>query len=147
MSLHEIRRRAFARQLGACWSGDTSDRSPEPLRAVIDTTPAWKPVVEGLANLAPGGRLVINAIRKQRDDQPCLLDLNYHEHLWLEKEIKSVANITGLDIREFLPLAAAANLCPVTTAYRLDDANRALRELRQGGVQGAKVIVMDAESS
>src|SRR5262249_16090721 len=56
--------RRFARELGADWAGDTSDEPPRPLAAVIDTTPAWKPVVEALPKLMPGGRLVINAIRK-----------------------------------------------------------------------------------
>jgi alcohol dehydrogenase, propanol-preferring len=55
--------RAFARHLGAVWAGDTSDRAPAKLHAIIDTTPAWKPAVEAVKNLAPCGRLVINAIR------------------------------------------------------------------------------------
>jgi alcohol dehydrogenase, propanol-preferring len=135
--------RQLARQLGAVWAGDTRDRSPEPLRAIVDTTPAWRPIVEALANLAPGGRLVINAIRKQRDDQACLLELNYHEHLWWEKEIKSVANLTGCDIADFLPLAAAAGLHPVTTTYRLEQANEALLELKHGRAYGAKVLLID----
>jgi propanol-preferring alcohol dehydrogenase len=134
--------RDFARQLGAVWSGDTAERSPEPLRAIIDTTPAWQPVVEALANLAPGGRLVINAISKQRDDQERLLDLDYQRHLWREKEIKSVANITRRDIAEFLPIAAQAGLRPETEQYQLADANRALAELKRGAVRGAKVLVM-----
>ncbi|MEQ8785943.1 MAG: zinc-dependent alcohol dehydrogenase family protein [Pirellulaceae bacterium] len=134
--------RAFAQQLGAVWSGDTTDRAPRPLDAVIDTTPAWKPVVEALANLRPGGRLVINAIRKEDADQDYLLRLSYHEHLWLEREIKTVANITQYDIREFLPLAAEIPLRPEVTTYPLEDANRALRELKRGGVKGAKVLVV-----
>ena len=52
-----------------------------PLAAIIDTTPAWKPVVDALASLAPGGRLVINAIRKEQADKPALLGLSYHDHL------------------------------------------------------------------
>jgi propanol-preferring alcohol dehydrogenase len=134
--------REFALQLGAHWAGDTTERSPQPLRAIIDTTPAWRPIVAAMANLAPGGRLVINAIRKQSQDQACLLDLNYHDHLWLEKEIKSVANITGRDLTEFLPLAAAAGLRPATTVYPLSEANRALLELSHASVRGAKVLVM-----
>jgi len=132
--------RHFALELGARWSGDTAERSPEPLHAVIDTTPAWKSVVEALANLRPGGRLVINAIRKEDADKDCLRQLNYHEHLWLEKEIKSVANITRHDIAEFLPLAAEIPLRPHVETYRLEDANRALLELKRGSVRGAKVL-------
>src|SRR5690606_27115934 len=86
------RDRAFALELGADWAGGIEDRAPEALAAIIDTTPAWKPVVEAMGNLAPGGRLVINAIRKEDDDKEFLLKLDYGKHLWLEKEIKSVAN-------------------------------------------------------
>ena len=65
------RERAFALELGAAWAGDTTDHSPDPLHAIIDTTPVWTPVVEALANLAPGGRLVINAIRKEARGPIC----------------------------------------------------------------------------
>jgi propanol-preferring alcohol dehydrogenase len=135
--------RQFARELGAVWAGDTAERAPEQLHAIIDTTPAWKPVIEALANLRPGGRLVINAIRKQDGDKQQLLNLNYHEHLWLEREIKTVANITHYDIREFLPLAAEIPIRPEVTVYPLEEANRALLELKQGRVRGAKVLVID----
>ncbi len=133
----------FARSLGAYWSGHTTDRAPEPLQAVIDTTPAWKPVVEAMANLRPGGRLVINAIRKEDGDKAALLDLIYHEHLWMEKEIKTVANVTAQDIREFLPMAAGIPLRPVVQTYRLEEANRALRDLKFRRVRGAKVLVVE----
>jgi len=132
--------RKFAEQLGAVWSGDTTDRAPEKLHAMIDTTPVWKPVVEALANLLPGGRLVINAIRKEDADKQSLLELSYHEHLWMEREIKSVANITQFDIREFLPLAAECRINPETTTYPLEKANRALLDLKRGDVKGAKVL-------
>jgi len=55
-----VKERDFARQLGAEWTGDTSDKSPDYLDCIIDTTPVWKPMVEALANLNPGGRLIIN---------------------------------------------------------------------------------------
>jgi propanol-preferring alcohol dehydrogenase len=134
--------RSFARSLGASWAGEATDRAPRPLDAVIDTTPAWKPVVEALANLRPGGRLVINAIRKEEADKDYLLRLSYQDHLWMEREIKSVANITQYDIREFLPLAAAAKLRPRVETYSLGEANRALVELKRGSVQGARVLVV-----
>ena len=98
------------------------------------------PVVEALANLRPGGRLVINAIRKENIDKECLLGLSYHEHLWLEREIKTVANITQYDIREFLPLAAAIPLRPRVTLYALEQANQALIDLKRGRIKGAKVL-------
>ena len=69
------------------------------------------PVIEVLANLDSGGRLVINAIRKEGDKQR-LLNLDYPLHLWQEKEIKSVANITRRDVTEFLSLAAEMELKP-----------------------------------
>jgi propanol-preferring alcohol dehydrogenase len=132
--------RVFARELGAVWAGDTRDRAPRPLHAIIDTTPAWLPMVEALANLRPGGRLVINAIRKEDTDKQSLLAMRYHEHLWLEKEVKSVANVTHWDIAEFLPLAASIPIRPEVTPYPLEQANRALLELKRGPVRGAKVL-------
>ncbi len=132
--------RRFARALGAAWAGDTSDQPPAPLDAIIDTTPAWAPVLRALEALAPGGRLVINAIRKEDGDRDVLLELDYVTHLWHEREIKSVANVAGRDIREFLELAVAADLQPETEVYDLAEANRALVELRAGGVRGAKVL-------
>ena len=86
--------------------------------------------------------MVINAIRKEPDDQSELLKISYHEHLWMEREIKSVANLTFNDIAEFLPLAATIPLCPEVTTYRLDQANEALRDLRGGKTKGAKVLVI-----
>jgi alcohol dehydrogenase, propanol-preferring len=134
--------RAFALELGAIWAGGTRERAPEALDAIIDTTPAWLPVVEALGNLRPGGRLVINAIRKEERDKEALLRLSYQDHLWLEKEVKTVANVTHLDIAEFLPLAAQVPLRPEVQTYPLAEANRALLELKQGPVRGAKVLLI-----
>lgn len=132
--------REFAHELGAAWAGDTTDRPPVKLHAVIDTTPAWKPVVEALACLGPGGRLVVNAIRKEDADKDYLLNLEYPGHLWMEKEIKSVANVTRPDISGFLELAAQIPILPEVREYPLEEANRALLELKMGGVRGAKVL-------
>lgn len=134
--------RAFARNLGAVWAGDTTERAPQKLHAIVDTTPAWKPVVEAMKNLRPGGRLVINAIRKENADKFYLQELNYHEDLWMEREIKSVANITHHDIRDFLPLAASIPIQPTVETYRLEEANRALTDLKQGHIRGAKVLLI-----
>lgn len=136
------REREFSRELGAVWAGDTGETPPEKLHVIIDTTPAWKPVVEALRHLERGGRLVINAIRKEDADRDQLLRLDYAEHLWLEKEIISVANVTPRDIAGFLPLAAAAGIRPEVELFPLAEANRALRELKRGGIRGAKVLVM-----
>ncbi len=136
--------RAFALELGAAWSGDTSDTPPEAPHAIIDTTPAWKPVLAALQQLRPGGRLVINAIRKEPADRHLMADISYERHLWMEKEIKSVANVTHADIEAFLPIAGKIPLRVEVETYSLDDANRALRELRAGHVRGAKVLKIDA---
>lgn len=130
----------FALELGAAWSGDTSKRAPVPLSAIIDTTPAWKPVVEGLRNLAPGGRLVVNAIRKEDHDKSVLLEMDYAEDLWMEREIKSVANVARTDVSEFLKLAADIPIKPVVEEFALADANRALLELKNRKIRGAKVL-------
>ncbi len=132
--------RAFARELGAVWTGDTADACPELLHAVIDTTPAWMPIVMAMNNLAPGGRLIINAIRKEDGDKAALQRLNYAGHLWQEKEIKSVANVTRADVREFLRLAGGAGIRPEVEEYPLEDANRALMELKHKNIRGAKVL-------
>ncbi|MCX5818352.1 MAG: alcohol dehydrogenase catalytic domain-containing protein, partial [Deltaproteobacteria bacterium] len=132
--------RTFARELGAVWAGATEEEPPEKLHAIIDTTPAWKPVVEALKHLIPGGRLVINAIRKEERDKAELLGLDYPAHLWLEKEIKSVANVTRRDIAEFLELAAEIPLRPDVEEFPLAEANRALAELKAGKIRGAKVL-------
>jgi propanol-preferring alcohol dehydrogenase len=134
------REREFARELGAAWAGDTEDQAPQKLDAIIDTTPVWKPVVKALENLAPGGRLVINAIRKESSDKDRLLELDYPAHLWLEKEIKSVANVTRADVSEFLQLAAEIPIRPEVEEYPLEDANQALLEIKERKIRGAKVL-------
>ncbi|MEW5899996.1 MAG: zinc-dependent alcohol dehydrogenase family protein [Acidobacteriota bacterium] len=132
--------RAFALELGAVWAGATEESAPQKLDAVVDTTPVWKPVVEGLKSLAPGGRLVINAIRKESGDKDYLLRLDYPLHLWMEKEIKSVANVTRADVSEFLDLAAAVPIKPEVEEYPLEEANRTLREIKERKIRGAKVL-------
>lgn len=131
---------AFARELGAAWAGGTGDAPPAQPDAIIDTTPAWLPVLAALDALAPGGRLVINAIRKETGDQAVLGDLDYDRHLWREKALSTVANVTRRDVAECLHLGAEIPLLPHVTAFALEDANRALQELKQGGIRGAKVL-------
>ena len=132
--------REFAMELGAAWAGDTTSESPVRLRSIIDTTPVWKPVVEALKNLTPEGRLVINAIRKEDIDKEYLLRISYPLHLWMEKEIKSVANVSRQDIAGFLDLADEMRIQPEIEEYLLEDANLALSELREGNVRGAKIL-------
>jgi alcohol dehydrogenase, propanol-preferring len=134
--------RSFAKELGAVWAGDTDDPAPVKLDRIIDTTPVWKPVVEALHNLKSGGRLVINAIRKEEVDKEYLLRLDYPTHLWLEKEVKSVANVATRDLREFMDLAAEIPIKPTVQEFPLEAANQALLELKERKIRGAKVLVL-----
>ena len=134
--------RKFATDLGAAWSGDTEDEPPEPPHAIIDTTPAWRPVLASLKHLRPGGRLVINAIRKEDGDKSLMAEIDYAEHLWQEKELKTVANVTAGDIESFLQVAAAADIRPEVQVYPLAEANQALQDLSAGHVRGAKVLAI-----
>ena len=132
--------RSFAESLGASWTGNTTDRPVSGLDAIIDTTPAWLPVLAAMEALAPGGRLVINAIRKEAGDRDSLSGLDYDKHLWREKSLSTVANVTRHDVTECLRLAAEIPLQPHVTAYPLARANQALLELKQGHIRGAKVL-------
>ena len=132
--------RKFAHDLGAYWAGDPEERSPELIDSIIDTTPVWKTVVVALKNVKPGGRLVINAIRKEEGDKESLLQLNYPDHLWMEKEIKSVANVARSDVKGFLRLAEEIPIRPEIQKFRLEEANQALRELKDRKIRGAKVL-------
>lgn len=134
------KQREFALELGAVWSGDTEEQAPELLDSIIDTTPVWKPIVAALKQLKPGGRLVINAIRKENVDKEILLDIDYPEHLWMEKEIKSVANVARKDVQEFIRLAAEVPIKPEVQLFPLEEANQALMELRTSKILGAKVL-------
>jgi len=135
-----LEERKFALELGAVWAGDSTEECPEKLDAIIDTTPVWKPVVEALKNLKPGGRLVINAIRKENIDKEYLLNIEYPIHLWMEKEIKSVANVALNDVSEFLKMASDIPIIPEIQVYPLEEANTALMELKNQKIRGAKVL-------
>lgn len=130
----------LAKKLGADWVGATGETPPEKLNCAIDFTPAWNPVIEAMRALEKGGRLVINAIRKEEKDKDALLKLDYPTHIWLEKEIKSVANITKQDAEEFLPLAAEIPIIPEVQEFQLREANEALILLKRGQIQGAGVL-------
>jgi propanol-preferring alcohol dehydrogenase len=132
--------REFALSLGAAWAGGIDQSPLEGLDAVIDTTPVWGAVSEALKRVRPGGRVVINAIRKEESDKSILSQLDYPSQLWMEKEIKSVANVTRADVREFLQVAAEANIKPEFQEYDLKDANVALLEMKQGKIHGSKVL-------
>ena len=126
----------LARKLGADWTGATGDTPPEKLNYAIDFTPVGVPVREALRNLEKGGRVVINAIRKTTP----IPELDYTEHLWYEKEMKSVANVTRRDAQEFLPLAAEIPIVPEVREFKLEEANEALVLLKEGRIRGAGVL-------
>jgi propanol-preferring alcohol dehydrogenase len=124
--------------LGADWVGATGDTPPEKLDCAIDFTPVGVPVREALKNLEKGGRVVINAIRKTTT----IPELDYAEHLWYEKELKSVANVTRRDAEEFLPLAAEIPIVPEVQEFGLEEVNEVLILLKRGEIQGAAVLKM-----
>ncbi|MEO0115087.1 MAG: zinc-dependent alcohol dehydrogenase family protein [candidate division WOR-3 bacterium] len=130
----------LAKELGADWVGVTGAKPPEKIKCAIDFTPAWRPIVEALRAMERGGRLVINAIRKEDKDKTALKDLDYADCIWLEKEIKSVANVTRKDAIEFLPLAAAIPIKPKVQEFKLEEANQALNLLKKGKIKGAAVL-------
>ena len=130
----------LARKLGADWVGATGDTPPEKLNCAIDFTPVGVPVREALRNLEKGGRVVINAIRKITP----IPELDYAKYLWHEKEMKSVANITRMDVQEFLPLAAEIPIVPEVREFGLEEANEALIVLKQGKIRGAGVLDISA---
>jgi propanol-preferring alcohol dehydrogenase len=133
--------REFATALGATWVGDTGDPPPETVDAIIDTTTAWKPILDVLPHLSPGGRLVINAIRKSTADQQELLRLDYASHLWMEREIRSVANVTRDDVRQMLAAAIEFGIRPTVELLPLRDANAALARLSGATrLRGAMVL-------
>ncbi len=135
-----LKQQKFALDLGAFWAGGIQETAPEKMHGIIDTTPAWQPVISALENLHSGGRLIINAIRKETKDQKKLLNLSYERHLWQEKEVKSVANVTRKDVVQCLKIAAEMNVRPEVEEYHFLEVNRALCDLKAGAVCGAKVL-------
>ncbi|MDI7259589.1 MAG: zinc-dependent alcohol dehydrogenase family protein [Thermodesulfobacteriota bacterium] len=130
--------RNLAKALGAVWTGGPEDEPPQKLNCAIDFTPIGETVPYALSVLERGGRLVLAVIRKRNPVPP----LDYARHLWDEKEIKSVANITRKDLEEFLPLAAQIPIIPKVQEFKLEEANRVLNLLKQGKIEGAGVLIM-----
>ena len=130
--------RKLAKKLGASWAGGPEDEPPRKLHCAIDFTPVGETVPQALRVLEKGGRLVLAVIRKRNPIPP----LDYARLLWDEKEIKSVANITRRDAREFLPLAAEIPIIPEVQEFKLEEANHALILLKQGKIQGAGILTM-----
>ena len=130
--------RNLAKKLGASWAGRPEDEPPKKLNCAIDFTPVGETVLHALRVLEKGGRLVLAVIRKRNPVPP----LDYAQHLWDEKEIKSVANITRKDLKDFLPLAAEIPITPEVQEFKLEEANKVLNLLKQGKIEGAGVLRM-----
>lgn len=128
----------LARSMGADWVGETGDTPPSKLSCAIDTTPVGISIVEALRNLEKGGKLVVNLIRKETP----INGLDYATHLWGEREIKTVANITRKDVLEFLEIASKIPIKPKITKFYLEEANDALIMLKHGKYTGSGVLVM-----
>lgn len=135
--------RELALSLGADYAGDLHTPPPDLPHAIIDTTPVWKPAFYFLRFLRPGGRLVINAIRKEEIDKDFLLEISYERDLWLEREVKTVANITRRDIQEFLDFAINTSLKPEIELYSFEEARIALIDMKNRKIRGAKVLKME----
>jgi propanol-preferring alcohol dehydrogenase len=129
--------RAFARSLGADWVGKEADRPPLALDRAVTFAPAGSVVIAALTALRKGGVVAINAIHLD-----CIPRFDYDSLLWGEREIRSVTNMTRVDARDFLELAATIDLKPETTSFPLDRVNDALREVKDGRIDGAAVITM-----
>jgi propanol-preferring alcohol dehydrogenase len=132
----DARGQAFARELGCAWAGGSDERPPVPLDAAILFAPVGALVPLALAAVAPGGVVVCAGIHMS--DVPSFP----YRLLWEERSVRSVANLTRRDGDELLALAPAAGLRPTARTYALDDANRALDDLRAGRFEGAAVIVV-----
>ncbi|MHC4160016.1 MAG: zinc-dependent alcohol dehydrogenase family protein [Planctomycetota bacterium] len=126
----------LAEGLGAAWTGRSGDQPPEKLNKAMDFTPVGECVRDALAVLDKGGRLVINAIRKETP----VPALDYAGYLWLEREIKSVANVTRRDAGEFLPLAAEIPIVPTIEEFPLAQANEVLIRLKHSKLRAAAVL-------
>jgi len=126
----------LAKKLGAIWTGRSGDKPPEKLNKIMDFTPVGECVRDALGVLERGGRLIINAIRKETPVPP----LDYAKYLWLEKEIKSVANVTRRDAEEFLPLAARIPIAPTIEEFPLEQANEVLCSIKNSRLRAAAVL-------
>ena len=128
------RERARATALGAAWTGGYDDPPPQPLDAAVTFAPVGSVVVSALRAIAPGATVAINAIHLDR-----MPEFDY-DLLWRERCLRSVANFTRDDAREFLELAAEIPIHPETTVFALDEAAEALRRLEAGEIGGSAVL-------
>lgn len=128
--------RELAASLGATWVGSETDKPPVALDRAVTFAPSGDVVVAALGSLGKGGVVAINAIHLDRIPQ-----FDYDTLLWGERQVRSVANMTRADARDFLAVAAEIGLRPKVTMFSLDQANEALMAVKADGVDGAAVIV------
>ena len=128
--------RQLAESLGATWVGKESDKPPVPLDRAVTFAPSGDVVVAALGSLRKGGVVAINAIHLDR-----IPEFDYDRLLWGERQIRSVANMTRSDARDFLQIAADIRLRPKVTVFSLDQANEALAAVKSDAIDGAAVIV------
>ena len=126
----------LARSLGAAWVGTETDRPPVELDRAVTFAPSGDVVIAALSSLRKGGVVAINAIHLDRMPQ-----FDYDTLLWGERQLRSVANMTRDDARDFLRIAAETRLTPKVTTFTLDQANEALLAVKGDSIDGAAVIV------
>jgi len=128
--------RRMAETKGAKWVGSEVDKPPVELDRAITFAPSGDVVVAALGSLRKGGVVAINAIHLDRMPQ-----FDYDRLLWGERQIRSVANMTRADARDFLQLAADIKLQPDVTSFSLDQANQALAAVKSDAIDGAAAIL------
>jgi propanol-preferring alcohol dehydrogenase len=128
--------RELAKSLGAEWVGGESEQPPEPVDAAVTFAPSGDVVLGALKSLRKGGIVAVNAIHLDR-----IPEFDYDSLLWGERQIRSVANMTRKDARDFLTLAARLRIKPQTTAFSLEEANEALGAVKSDAINGAAVVV------
>ena len=133
----DLAAQSFARSLGAVWAGGSQDSPPEPLDAAVIFAPAGELVPAALKAVKKGGKVVCGGIHMS--DIPSFP----YSLLWEERQLVSVANLTRQDAATFLPLARQVNIQTSTTRYPLRAVNEAVRDLRDGRIHGAAVLVAE----
>ena len=126
----------LARSMGEKWVGGATDRPPVPLDCAVTFAPSGDVVLAALASLRKGGIVAINAIHLDR-----MPPFDYDRLLWGERQLRSVANMTREDARDFVALAAKIGIRPRTTVFRLDQVNEALLAVAEDRIDGAAVVV------
>jgi len=127
--------RQLALKLGAVWAGGAEDEPPEELDAAITFAPSGRLALAALAKLRKGGTLAINAIHMSP-----IPEMNY-ELLYGERTLRSVTNLTRQDAREFLEVAAEIPVEAAVEVFAMQEANEALRRLKEGEIEGAAVLI------